>query len=402
MRYTNHSKEEKAEAIARVLHGEDKKQVAKDLNFAKRTLDHLLSTYYSGGSLEPKRRGAAMKFPMECENYIATWIIAMQRDGVPVDRSDVLMKAREICKNLEITPVCDSWFARFLGRHPDITFRQAQVISRARNNAQPDDLCNLYETMLTLVVGFNLKSSQVYNMDETGFHTRKLSKRVLVLRGSKSVHSKADSTSFHMSIVACASASGHVIPPTFILPGKRIDETIAGECMEDAGLTTSDSGFINASLFVEWLKHFDDSIPLIVRRPVVLVCDGYLSHFSHPDVMRTLDERRLYLVCLPANATHLVQPLDVAVFAPYKKELARLKRKFLLDSGVPTIPKHVAVRLSCQAWKSRMSGENARSGFATCGLFPPSLEAMQERFERFHDDSLLYSSVPERDASWHQ
>ncbi|CAK4549839.1 unnamed protein product, partial [Aphanomyces euteiches] len=88
MRYTNHSKEEKAEAIARVLHGEDKKQVAKDLNFAKRTLDHLLSTYYSGGSLEPKRRGAPMKFPMECENYIATWIIAMQRDGVPVDRSD--------------------------------------------------------------------------------------------------------------------------------------------------------------------------------------------------------------------------------------------------------------------------------------------------------------------------
>ncbi|CAK4851410.1 unnamed protein product [Aphanomyces euteiches] len=222
MRYTNHSKEEKAEAIARVLHGEDKKQVAKDLNFAKRTLDHLLCTYYSGVSLEPKRRGAPMKFPMECENYIATWIIAMQRDGVPVDRSDVLMKAREICKNLEITPVSDTWFARFLGRHPDITFPQAQVISRARNNAQPNDLCNLYETMLTLVVGFNLKSSQVYDMGETGFLTRKLSKRVLVLRGSKSVHSKADSTSFHMSIVACASASGHVIPPTFIPQGSAL------------------------------------------------------------------------------------------------------------------------------------------------------------------------------------
>ena len=49
----------------------------------------------------------------------------------------------------------------------------------------------------------------------------------------------------------------------------------------------------------------------------LLIGDNLASHFS-AEVVRLAKEKDVYFTALPPNSTHLLQPLDVAVFRPMK------------------------------------------------------------------------------------
>jgi hypothetical protein len=67
-------------------------------------------------------------------------------------------------------------------------------------------------------------------------------------------------------------------------------------------------------IFLKWLE---GQIP---REEVkVLIMDNLSSHLSLT-IMEQCRENNICLIFLPPNSTHLTQPLDVAVFAPLKKQ----------------------------------------------------------------------------------
>ena len=45
-------------------------------------------------------------------------------------------------------------------------------------------------------------------------------------------------------------------------------------------MTREPKGFMNAVSFVNWLEHFALSVPGSVKRPLVLVYDGCISHYN--------------------------------------------------------------------------------------------------------------------------
>ena len=51
----------------------------------------------------------------------------------------------------------------------------------------------------------------------------------------------------------------------------------------------------------------------------VLIGDNLSSHLS-VDVIDACRENHIEFVCLPANSTHIMQPLDVGVFGPMKNK----------------------------------------------------------------------------------
>eukprot|EP00644_Phytophthora_capsici_P002027 jgi/Phyca11/129420/e_gw1.84.49.1 len=137
-----------------------------------------------------------------------------------------------------------------------------------------------------------------------------------------------------------------------------------------ASITTSPSGFINAYLFQKWLQFFVNSVPSSVQRPILLVLDGCASHYS-ADVIDVATSLGILLVLLPPNATHLLQPLDVAVVEED-------------DEGCYSIDKVTAIRLAGMAWKSAKIGRNIKVGCKTCGIFPVSLVSMTERLQIYN------------------
>ena len=84
---------------------------------------------------------------------------------------------------------------------------------------------------------------------------------------------------------------------------------------------------------------------------------------------------------LPANATHLFQPLDVALFKPFKTVVQQELQARICAFSDPTISKIDAVRIACNAYRQSImdSPQSAIGGFRGTGVWPLSLVQMRAR-----------------------
>ena len=59
-----------------------------------------------------------------------------------------------------------------------------------------------------------------------------------------------------------------------------------------------------------------------------------ISHHSHMslELIREARDNKVVILCLPPNTTHLLQPLDVSVFAPLKKAWKKILKEYKLET----------------------------------------------------------------------
>lgn len=119
-------------------------------------------------------------------------------------------------------------------------------------------------------------------------------------------------------MVACVSADGFVVPPGFIVPGKRLNRDVLDACnISGATITTAEAGFMTSYIMREYVAAFALAVPSPIKRPLILVLDGASSHMD-ASIDAAAAACGVRLVQLPPNASHLYQPLDVAVFRAVK------------------------------------------------------------------------------------
>ena len=318
-------------AIQLVIDGSSGVDVSLETHIPYKVLMRHVSRAKKGMPYQPQRRGPKTKLPQSVESDMVDWICAMQMDGYPVDRRAILVKANQVARSIDASAsLGDGWYLRFMKRHPQLVNRSAQSISRARNSVEVADVDRLFGSMATLYKKYGLGPERIFNMDETAFNSRKKSKNVVALKGSRNVWTKSVTTNFHLSIVACGSADGHILPPLFIVPGEQINRSLTTcSFVEGATVTASPKGFMNEDLFMSWIRHFSKSISPEVTRPVLLVFDGLSSHCTQ-EVVQLCDSLQVLLLVLPSNATHLFQPFDICVFSSLKDTI----RQELFDAMV--------------------------------------------------------------------
>ncbi|DBA00862.1 TPA: hypothetical protein N0F65_008505 [Lagenidium giganteum] len=149
-------------------------------------------------------------------------------------------------------------------------------------------------------------------MDETEFLTRPKSRLVVAVKGPPQLWSKTTTANFNLTVVASGSAVGWIAPPCFIVQGKTVPTEILND-MPDARIATTDSGFINEALFIQWLTWLNEAISDTIERPVYLLLDSCSSHIGEV-VQKVATVRKVQMVQLPAKTTHLLQSFDVAFF----------------------------------------------------------------------------------------
>ena len=71
---------------------------------------------------------------------------------------------------------------------------------------------------------------------------------------------------------------------------------------------------MTTEVFHEWFTHFSRNV---TERPLLLIFDGHLTHVSVEVIMKGIKED-ITIIKLPPRVTDLLQPLDVACFAPLK------------------------------------------------------------------------------------
>jgi hypothetical protein len=129
---------------------------------------------------------------------------------------------------------------------------------------------NLQEVMMN--------PSRIFNGDETGFQICPATGRVLAEKGSKNVYCVEKGSSKENVTVMCTfGADGTICQPMIIFPYKRIPETISQSVPEEWGLARSDSGWMTAEVFYEYVANvfhpylLQQGVPL----PIILFADGH-------------------------------------------------------------------------------------------------------------------------------
>ncbi len=80
----------------------------------------------------------------------------------------------------------------------------------------------------------------------------------------------------------------------------------------------SESGYINDKLAMDWLRHFIvHTQSTETSKPKALLLDSHTSH-HHPPFAILAEKYNIYPFTFPSHLTHILQPLDVGIFQPYK------------------------------------------------------------------------------------
>ena len=97
-------------------------------------------------------------------------------------------------------------------------------------------------------------------------------------------------------------------------------------------------------------------------------CRALASHFT-PEVIEASVANGIVFACLIPNSTHLLQPLDVAVFRPVKTAWKRILETWRKDSRTRgSIPKGHFPGLLSRLY-SHLKPENLVAGFKASGIF---------------------------------
>lgn len=230
----------------------------------------------------------------------------------------------------------------------------------------------------------------VYNMDESGISTvpNKIPK-VISTKGKKLIGKISSAERGQLVTIVCAmSASGSFVPPVIIFPRQRMkNELMDGSPPGSLGMC-SDSGYINSSLFIDWLKHFQQHVRADKDHPVLLILDNHSSHRSL-QAIEYCKENFIHLLTIPPHSSHRLQPLDRCYFKPLKVFYAEECDRWLTNNPGRQITHFQIAGLLGRAYERCSTMEKGVKSFEKCGIYPINRNV-------FTEVDFLPSSVTER------
>ena len=224
--------------------------------------------------------------------------------------------------------------------------------------------------------GGNLRLSRLWNCDKTVFCTSPAAIKLLAQRGSRTVHEIGGNSGHQYITVLCGGcASGERLPPFILYKGKNIYKRWIEGGPAGTLYGVTDSGWMDAPNYLSWFtKLFLPAVAHLTKTaPVFLIQDGHHSHISL-ELIRRARDNNIVILCLPPNTTHLLQPFDIAVFAPIKKEWKKILKQYKLETKRQKVSKEVFPSLLGKLWDSSLKPSHCRAGFRGAGLVPYSRE----------------------------
>lgn len=241
-----------------------------------------------------------------------------------------------------------TWLKLFLKRNPDITERTVEKLTKVRAKVTERRIREWFEEVEDYLSKENVSDilkdpSRVFNMDETAFFLNPKSGKVLGIKEQRNVYEISSCSEKENITVLCnVNAQGSVPPTLIVYPGKRLPHAKKLDVPDDWCVGKSDSGWINGEVFFEyyfanyffkWLGR--EKIVL----PIIVFIDGHKSHLTY-HLSKFCSENKIILVVLPPNCTHIMQPLDVAVFSPLKKGWVKAVHAWRMNNAGESLTKY--------------------------------------------------------------
>ena len=203
------------------------------------------------------------------------------------------------------------------------------------------------------------------------------------------------------TLLSCVSASAFVLPPCIVYPRKRkVPDNFREGAVPGTLFAQSENGWINCDIYLEWFEFFLKNIPPL--RPVILIQDGHVSHMLIK-VIELARANDVHLLCLPAHTTHILQPLDVGVFKPFKTYFSKACASCLAKHPGRVITNDMIASLVATSWPDAFSPHNIMGGFRKTGIYPINPGAIDNKmlspFEAFKQKRMPEEGISQSETT---
>lgn len=329
-----------------------------------------------------QKTGPPPVFSVNEEQKIVDWILFRAQRGLPVTKTELFDSVEQYVKLLKKeTPFIDNrpsrhWYEGFRKRHPQLAIRKPQNLTHSRAAVTGDDLKDwfeeqgkyLHEKQLT-----KIPPQRIFNCDETYVSLCPPSEKVLLNKGSRSAYKVVDSEKEGFTVLFMYSAGGDRAPPMLMFPYKtEVPQKIVKNCPEGWGVGLSDNGWMTAESFYEYITNV--FYPWLVKQgtefPIVIYLDNHSSHMTMP-LVTFCREKGIELIGLVPNSTHIMQPLDISFFHPFKETWKKAVPRWKNLKNIARVKKEDFPLVLEFALKNMKEEKNTViSGFKAAGLYP--------------------------------
>ncbi|KAJ8910668.1 hypothetical protein NQ315_011186 [Exocentrus adspersus] len=379
---TKYSRETLMRAVADVQNGNKTvKGCSKFYSIPRTTLRHYLQGTRGKGVVAKAGSGGGgrMQLTIEQEQNLANLLKTMEKWGFGLCKQEVLdvvqvfIKRNAIKTRFANDRPGDEWFLNFRKRNR-LSVKKPQGVEYVRvNQTNPFTIYGFFDTLCQKVDELNLlnKPHLIFNCDETSFCSDPSKTKVVGAVGTKSMRQISSAGRDNTTVLFCCSASGQKLPMLTVFKGKNIMETwMPGGPTDQTAFAASKKGWMDSIIFLNWFKKcFLPNIPL--ERPVLLIFDGHVSHISS-ELIQTAIENQVTLLKLPLHTTHILQPLDVAVFKSLKTRWDREIVQWQRENPRRKIPKDTFVKVLQKVYLN-MPESNILNGFKSTGIYDPDV-----------------------------
>jgi hypothetical protein len=142
--------------------------------------------------------------------------------GVPVTTEVLQSYAKKISGRDDLG---DTWWRRFLNRHPDLRIILSHPMESARMKAlNPTTVKEWFDLLKATITEYNIPTELIYNMDEKGLMLGVGGQvAVIVDRDQKSVNTPDDGNWELVTAIECVCADGSALTPCVIYKAGRRD-----------------------------------------------------------------------------------------------------------------------------------------------------------------------------------
>ena len=223
-----------------------------------------------------------------------------------------------------------SWLRSFKQRHPELVNKKSQHLELAKaRGLRPLTTASFYCNLKELYDTWNYPPSHIWNCDKSEVQTRRIGgASVLAKVGSKSVHTIEIDHREHLSVFSCINTDGEKIPNFYILKGTYFQQDYVKNCEVDVVMDIQPNVWMTKWLFHSWISHFIGSLRKTTKIDEenihLFVLDGHNSHVTLEVVTSTMNSG-LDIISLPSHTSHVLQPLDVSYFKPFKSAFRQIR-----------------------------------------------------------------------------
>ncbi|XP_077289560.1 uncharacterized protein LOC143913562 isoform X1 [Arctopsyche grandis] len=172
-----------------------------------------------------------------------------------------------------------------------------------------------------------------------------------------------------VTFLAFINACGNTVPPVFIFPRVHFQEFMLTGAPAGSLAMAHPSGRMTEEHFIQSLGHFVKHTKPTAESPILILMKNHNTHVNI-NVVTFASQNNLIILTLPPHCSRRMQPLDVAVYGPFKMRYRRAMNDWSISNPGKSISIYDIAQIVNVAFTSSFSLSNITKGFEKTGIYP--------------------------------